>query len=84
MPSLCDAVFVQVLDRTGPLMPNLSGTPYIYDDNDGLSTWQNEAEARDERSGTLANGLLTHDRTTGTGKGAMSGMRRKEAEYRGC
>jgi hypothetical protein len=29
MSSLWDAVFVQVLDRTGPLMRNLSGTPYI-------------------------------------------------------
>jgi hypothetical protein len=28
MSSLWDAVFVQVLDRTGSLMPNLSGTPY--------------------------------------------------------
>jgi hypothetical protein len=29
MSSLWDAVFIQVLDRTGPLMLNLSGTPYI-------------------------------------------------------
>jgi hypothetical protein len=29
MSSLWDAVFIQVLDRTGPLMLNLNGTPYI-------------------------------------------------------
>jgi hypothetical protein len=29
--SLWDALFIQVLDRTGPLMLNLSGTPYIWD-----------------------------------------------------
>jgi hypothetical protein len=29
MSSLWDAVFIQVLDRTGPLMLNLSGTLYI-------------------------------------------------------
>jgi hypothetical protein len=29
MPSLWDAVFIQVLDRTGPLILNLSGTPYM-------------------------------------------------------
>jgi hypothetical protein len=28
MPSLWDSVFIQVLDRTGPLMLNLSGTSY--------------------------------------------------------
>jgi hypothetical protein len=30
MFSLWDAVFIQVLDRTGPLMLNLSGTPYRF------------------------------------------------------
>jgi hypothetical protein len=30
MYSLWGAVFIQVLDRTGPLMLNLSGTPYMY------------------------------------------------------
>jgi hypothetical protein len=29
MSSLWNAVFIQVLDGTGPLMLNLSGTPYI-------------------------------------------------------
>jgi hypothetical protein len=29
MSSLLDAVFIQVIDRTGLLMLNLSGTPYI-------------------------------------------------------
>jgi hypothetical protein len=29
MSSLWDAVFIPVLDRTDPLMLNLSGTPYI-------------------------------------------------------
>jgi hypothetical protein len=29
MSSLWDAVFIQVLDRTGPLTLNLSGTPYV-------------------------------------------------------
>jgi hypothetical protein len=28
MSSLWDAVFIHVLDRTGPLMLNLSDTPY--------------------------------------------------------
>jgi hypothetical protein len=30
MSSLWDAVFIQVLDRTGPLMLNVSGTPCTY------------------------------------------------------
>jgi hypothetical protein len=30
--TLRDEVFIQVLDRTGPLMLNLSGTPYISQD----------------------------------------------------
>jgi hypothetical protein len=29
MSSLGDTVFIQALDGTGPLMLNLSGTPYI-------------------------------------------------------
>jgi hypothetical protein len=37
MSSLWDAVFIQVLDRTGPLMLHLSGTPYIYA---GINNWR--------------------------------------------
>jgi hypothetical protein len=30
LSSLCDAVFIQVLDRTGPLILNLDGTPSLW------------------------------------------------------
>jgi hypothetical protein len=30
MSSLWDAVFIQGVDRTGPLLLNLSGTPYVW------------------------------------------------------
>jgi hypothetical protein len=33
MSSLWDAVFIQVLDCTGPLMLNLRGTPYKREDD---------------------------------------------------
>jgi hypothetical protein len=32
MSSLWDAMFIQVLDHTGPLILNLSGTPYTTSD----------------------------------------------------
>jgi hypothetical protein len=36
MSSLWDAVFIQVLDRTGPLMLKLSGPPYILIEKFGV------------------------------------------------
>jgi hypothetical protein len=38
MSFLWDAVFIQVLDRTGPLMLNLSWTPYKTDTVDIIDT----------------------------------------------
>jgi hypothetical protein len=47
MSSLWDAVFIQVIDRIGPLMLNLSGTPYNYGfclaNGEGVSKNQEEA-----------------------------------------
>jgi hypothetical protein len=40
MSSSWDAVFIQVLDRTGSLMLNLSGTPYI-----SAREWQSDIRA---------------------------------------
>jgi hypothetical protein len=54
MSSLWDAVFIQVLDRRGPLMLNLSGTPYSWPissgGTDGVCSWRRIRHAWKHRS----------------------------------
>jgi hypothetical protein len=62
MSSRWDAVFIQVLDRMGPLILNLSGTPYIPDETcTGKLVSLNEVTI--SRLGFICRVMLSSDKT---------------------